>query len=143
MSSEKKDNQKELQTKYIELQLLDQQIRQIQQQLTAIDTQVLELERLEQSLKEVNNTKEGTEILVPLGSGTFVKADIKNNKEVLMNVGANTIVNKKIEDALDLINKQTEELKKIISQIELNLSQVTIRAQILQSELEDSLKLEK
>ena len=41
-----------MQEKYLELQMIDQQIKQFQEQLQSIDMKLLELDTLKQALKE-------------------------------------------------------------------------------------------
>ena len=52
----------------------------------------------EQALDDLKTTKTGTEILVPMASGIFIKAELKDNKELAINVGADTVVKKNIEE---------------------------------------------
>ena len=140
MAKENRDKEKELQQKYLELQLINNQMNQMQQHLNLIEAQILDLKHLENSLEEIKNVKEDTEILVPLGSGTFIKGKLIDNKEVLMNVGANTIVKKDLEDAISIIKNQEEELKNLIEQVERELTEVSVQAQIVQQEVQDLVK---
>ncbi len=140
MAKENRDKEKELQQKYLELQLINNQMNQMQQHLNLIEAQILDLKHLENSLEEIKNVKEDTEILVPLGSGTFIKGKLIDNKEVLMNVGANTIVKKDLEDAISIIKNQEEELKNLIEQVERELTDVSVQAQIVQQEVQDLVK---
>src|SRR3989338_2449099 len=89
-----KDKQKEMQEKYIELQLLDQQIKQMQKQIQLVEQQVMELSSVKQSLDEIKNIEKGTEVLAPLSSGIFAKAEIKDIDKLLVNVGADVVIEK-------------------------------------------------
>ena len=102
-----------IQKKYFELQLLSQQMQQIKQQLQMLDNQILELNYLKQSVNELKNVKKGIEILAPIGAGIFFKADLKDNENLIVNVGSNITVEKTTEQAVDLINEQIEEIQKI------------------------------
>jgi len=90
------EDQKELNEKYLEMQILDQQLKQVNQQLLNLDNQTLELQRIEENLGDLKETKNGTELLVALGGGIFSRAELKDNKTVLMNVGANVVIEKDI-----------------------------------------------
>ena len=89
------ENQKELQKMYLELQLLDEQMKQIQKQITMLDEQLVELNNTIQALDDFNKTSVGSNILVPLSPGVFANAELKDNKELLVNVGSNIVVKKK------------------------------------------------
>ena len=80
-------DQKEINERYLELQVLEQQLKQVNQQLLNLDNQLLELQRIEENLNDLTKTKKNTEMLVALGGGVFSKAELKDNKSVLMNVG--------------------------------------------------------
>lgn len=130
------EEEQKLQQKYIELQLLDQQIKQIQQQLVLLEQQISDLTILEESLNEIKKVELNSEILAPLGAGVFIKASIKDNKEVLMNVGSNINVKKKIPDAIEIVKAQKEELQNIIRQTENELQKAGVQGMLLQEELQ-------
>ena len=65
----------DLQRKYIEFQLFDQQLKQFQQQLQILRQQLNELSNLDEHLNEIDKVKEGSKIMAPLGAGVFVKAE--------------------------------------------------------------------
>jgi prefoldin alpha subunit len=49
-------------------------------------------------------------MLVPIGSGVLVKAELKDGEAFLVNVGANIIVEKTAAEAHDAVMVQTGEL---------------------------------
>ena len=126
---------KDEQQRYFELQLLSQQTNQIKQQIDRLDQQILELKALKQSINEISKLKQGTEILVPLGSGIFTKADIKEPTNLLMNVGANTIIHKNNQDSEKIIDIQIKEIQGIMTQMELEFQKCVIQAEAIQEEL--------
>ena len=126
----------ELQRKYFEFQLLDQQLKQIQEQIFLIQQQIQELESLNANVDSISTTEKKSEILSPLGAGVFIKTELKENKEVLMNIGAKTAVLKTIPDAKKLIALQVNELKRIDMQLNEQLQQGALRASALQEEVE-------
>lgn len=131
----KMTDQKEIQTKYMELQILGQQIKQIEQQLVNLNQQVTELKTLEDSLGEVKNVKEKTDFYAPLGGGIFLKSKLEDNKKVLMNVGSKIAVSKTIPEAKEIIKKQIEQIEDITKQMEEQMQQATMQSQVLQEEL--------
>lgn len=133
----------ELQRKYFEFQLLDQQLKQIQEQTFLIQQQIQELESLNANLDSISKTEKKSEILSPLGAGVFIKTELKENKEVLMNIGAKTAVLKTIPDAKKLITLQVNELKRIDMQLNEQLQQGALRASALQEEVEALAREEK
>ncbi len=128
------------QNKYLELQMLSSEIQQIQQQMQSVDKQIVELQRLEETLTDLSKTKPGTESLSALGSGIFVKSKIENTKEVVMAVGANISVTKPVEDAKKVITNQLSETEKALKELEKAISERMVKAQMLQQELQSEAK---
>ena len=125
----------ELQQRYIELQLLNQQIVQLQKQLTLIDQQAVELVELKSNLDEVVGIGAERDILFPIGAGVFLKGRLTNTKEALINVGNGVVLQKDIFNAKEIVSERIDELNKIIQQIESSLLQASLQSQYLEYEI--------
>lgn len=101
-----------LKQKYLEVQLLNQQIKQLQQQMAMLEQQLEEAYAAKDSITEIQSVKEGTEILVPISNGIFVRAKIMSPSELLVNAGYNVTVAKTIEQGKELIDSQVTEIEK-------------------------------
>lgn len=132
----KKQNDELVQQKYIELQTLEQQFGQIKQQITNLELQLIELNKLNESLEDLEKVKKGSEILVPLGGGIFTRAEVKTGDELLMNVGSGVMVKKKREEAKKILSKQIKELEKIFTETEKQLNDIAMKLQSGQQELQ-------
>jgi prefoldin alpha subunit len=130
----------EIQNKYLELQMIGQQIKQVQQQIQALDNRLMELNIVEQSLDDLGEVKTGTEILVPISSGIFAKAELKDNKDLMVNVGANTVVKKTIPKTKDMLTEQTTEINKYKEQMLMQVNQMIEHAKALEKEIEEKAK---
>lgn len=137
--TKEKENE-ELQQKYVDLQILINQINQIQQQINAIQTQNVELRNLQLSLNDISNVKKDTEAYVPVGSNIFTKSKILDNKDFLVGVGSNVFVSKTLEETNSLIEAQMNELTKFLIELENQLNGLDLKGQELQKELIDKVK---
>lgn len=131
------DKEKKAQEVYSEFQMLNQHIKQLQNQLEAITQQMMELAGTRNSLDEIEKVKEGKEVFVPLSSGIFVKANIKDTSDMLVNVGANVVVRKDIASTKNLIQRQMEEMKKIQKRMLEELEKMTNHAANLEAQLQN------
>ena len=131
--------QKELQERYMEMQMLEQQIRQIQQQIQMLENQLMELIATIQGLDDFEKTSIGTDILVPLSPGIFTKATLKDNKDVIVNVGANVAVKKDIRSTKDLINKQAVEIKRFQEEMMVELQKLGLKAGSIEQEINNTI----
>lgn len=92
----------------MELQMAAEQIKQIQNQMQALEAKGQELETSIQSFAELKGQK-SAEILAPITEGIFLKAELKNDSEVIVNIGAGICVKKTVEEAKKmLVDRQTE-----------------------------------
>ena len=90
-----KDAEKEVRKKYIELQLMEQQMKQLQENAKVLDSQLAELIGVIQSLEDFKSVENKTLLWVPISNGIFTKAELIDNRELMVNVGADVVVNKK------------------------------------------------
>jgi len=117
--------------------MLDQQIRNIQKQLQLVENQIIELVITRQGLDELGEVKVNSETLAPLASGIFIKADIKDKDNLIVNVGSNVAVEKTREEVKELINKQLEEVKKVQNELLFQLQSLSIEAQKIEKDLKN------
>ena len=128
--------EKKAQEMYMQFQALDQHIKQLQRQLEAVTQQLMELTATGISLDEFKKISAGKEIFVPLSSGIFAKASIKDTSDLLVNVGANIAVKKDIDSTKKLIQNQMEEIRKIQKQMVDELEKMMNHAAQLEMQLQ-------
>ena len=131
------EKEKKAQEMYMEFQMIDQHVKQLQKQLEMVTNQLIELASTNNSLEEFKKIEIGKEIFVPLSSGIFVKAGIKDTSELLVNIGANVAVKKDISSTKKLIHNQIEELEKIQKQMINDLEKMTNHAAQLEMNLQN------
>lgn len=130
------EKEKKAQEMYMEFQMIDQHIKQLQQQLQAITQQLMEFEATSMSLEDLQKVQPGKEIFVPLSSGIFTKATINDTSELLVNVGANVIVQKDIASTKKLISNQIEEVRKLQKRMMDDLEKMTEKAANIEGQLQ-------
>lgn len=134
-ADESHENKRESkQDKYVQLQMVDQQARQLQQYLQTFDQQLLEIRSVITSLNEFAKLKKGDSILAPIANGIFVKAKLEDNHEVRVNVGNNTVVTKTIEGAVKMLEGQEAEINQYKSDVLAKFDELLKQAEALQKE---------
>ncbi len=131
----KEEKQKEAQQKYVELQMVDRQLKQIQQQMQALESQSGELELVQSALDDFKSAKVGSDMFVTMTPGILVKAKLESNDFVLLNVGANTVVQKSIPDAKKILSEQTVEMRKLQQELAGQMNKLAQHAEKVQDEL--------
>ena len=127
--------EEKLQKLYVEFQMLSQHIKQLEEKTTALNNQLMDLAVTNQSLEEIKKLKQGTEILVPLSSGIYTKAEIKDSKNVIVNVGSNVTTVKDIDSTKKLIEAQIEDVKNLHERLVNELQNNTSKAVILEEQI--------
>lgn len=136
----KEDNKKmqDLPRKYMQLQMFDQQLKQCRQQLEAVQSQMAEVQAVLLALDDVSKSKIGSELLAPLSAGIFVKAELKDNHLLNVNVGSSTIVEKSVQETKGLLERQILELSKMNEDLLGQFTNTAGEAEKLQAELQES-----
>ena len=129
------ETQQNIQEKYLEYQTLEQQTKQLQEQLQTVAKQLEELEGISDAIQRIEQTPKGTEILVPLSSGIFLKTALQETSHLLVNVGDNVVVSKSFADAGVLINKQKQDIELFQENLVKNFQLMTMHQQRIEAEL--------
>ena len=104
----------------LERELLQREIQHVENEIIALEKRKIELDIVLASIDEILKQK-GDETLVPIGSGVFVKGKLVNKNKVFVNVGADVVIEKNVEEAKKIINAQRDEISKLQELLENNL----------------------
>lgn len=136
--TKEKIKEKETQQKYLQFQLLQQQIEQISQQLEFLARQFVDLESSQDALRQLQKTAKNSETLAAIAPGIFIKTSLKDNQKLIVNVGANTAAEKTVPGVIEMLEKQKGGLEKNIAQSDALLQALTQQALKIYQELETS-----
>ncbi|MBN1924159.1 MAG: prefoldin subunit alpha [Nanoarchaeota archaeon] len=134
MDKEKK--QQLLQQLGYEFEGLRQQLAGIDAELQELNLRISEFERAKETLSALSNSKKDEEMLVPLSEGLFIKANIKNVKEVLVGVGSGVVVGKDMMKAKDYVQERIDEADNLINRLNSNAQYFVARMRELEPELQ-------
>ncbi len=134
--TEEKESTQNWQEKYQQFQHLQEQVENITQHLQLLSQQSQELEISINAVSELSKVAVGNEVLAPIASGIFLKADLKDNQKVIVNVGSNTTVEKTIPEAVKLLEKEQHKITDQIMKAEEFLNQLHAQAAKIYQEVE-------
>ncbi len=129
-------DEKDLQQKYLELQMLSAQIKQLQKAAALLDEQAQEIAIVTEGLDELKKVGKGNEILVPISSGIFAKGELKESSELIVSVGSNVAVAKTSEDTKKLLQERFVEIGREKDEIFIQLQGLVQVAQEYQEIIE-------
>lgn len=125
----------ETQQKYALLQMIDQQVKQTQRQIKSLRNQQEDLLGSMQALNDIAIAEIGSEILVPVTNGIFVRAILQEKETVTVNIGAQVAVQKTILGAKHLLEEQFKEVENVLTQLIHDAQELAAQGQHLEQEL--------
>ena len=101
----------------LRLEVLSERIRALQGHIMEVDEQISSADQGVMVLEEMAGKKD-VEVLVPLINGVFVAGKIFSTDELLVNVGSGVVVKKSLHDTIEILKKQSRELREYKAKIE-------------------------
>jgi prefoldin alpha subunit len=112
------------------LEYYKQQLESIDIQLQYLQSTLADYQRAKLTVEQLNKLDENSEILIPIGAGTFVNGSLKNAANVLIGVGAGIIIEKPIGETVTKLEERIKRLQE-------NLEKMASLGKKLQSDAED------
>ncbi|MFH1127321.1 MAG: prefoldin subunit alpha [archaeon] len=132
-----------VQRKMMELESYKSQMQQYQQQKSQVMMSVQELLSAKATIDSMKNAKKGTEMIIPIGGGTFIKGIIENPKAVIASIGADIAVTKDLLSAIKHIDEQVKSAEKGILKMDDEIHNIETKAQKIYMEIETAVAKEK
>lgn len=127
---------KELQSKYIQLQMMKQQLGAFMQEKNLIDEKSSELSNAVNAMKKLEDVKKGSEIWSPVGAGAFVRSDVKDTENVLIGIGAGVVLKKKRAAAVEALESRLGEMTTLDRNIIAEIKKFSQQMDALEKEVE-------
>ncbi len=129
--------EEKFQRMYMEYNMYKNQMQGLSEELSTIASTNHALITARETLENFDKLKENPEILVPIGAQTFAYAKVSDLKNVLVNIGANTILKKEVPKALETVSSQLKELEDDRAKIEENMKELAQKMEALEPALEE------
>ncbi len=117
-----------------QMQMLESYAANLDQKEEAIMTFLREAISSVESIRGLNQNQE-FESLIPVGLGTYVKANISGTSKVLLNVGAGIIVEKEHNSAINYLESRIKELQVALNETTSQKHEVLMRLEQLKQEM--------
>ncbi len=126
----------ELQKLIIEYEYLRRSAEALRSRLETLNMLRANLQSAKNVLEVLKDKGKGHEILVPIGGGLYVYAELRDTENVLIDLGARFVVEKRREAAIEYLSNRIEEIDNSIRETTNQLRQVLSKI----SELEPLLR---
>ena len=127
-------DEKEEQREMLELNVLDMQLRQLEQQSLIIEQQIIEQQSLVLNLDDLKKAKKGQSMLFPFSKDIFVEGKLESS-EVIVNIGSKTLARKSIDGAKEIAEKQKQRLLEVNEEIRGEMQRILERIAALEKKL--------
>jgi prefoldin alpha subunit len=107
-----------------------QQLESIDLQLQYLQSTLVDYQRAKMTVEQLHAVDDNSELLIPVGAGTFVNGTVKNASKVLLGIGAGIVIEKTVDDALTKLDER-------IGRIQENLDKMVSFGRKIQSDAEE------
>jgi prefoldin alpha subunit len=118
------ERQEQLRRILVEMRMMEGSVNTLQQRLELLTSAISELRLAQNSLKDLQDIDKGNPMLVPIGGGAFVNAELGDLSNVIVGIGADVSVEMKYENAVEDITERLEEMEKAHTAVQQQLGQI-------------------
>ncbi|MCK4405336.1 MAG: prefoldin subunit alpha [Hadesarchaea archaeon] len=108
----------------------------LRQHLSLLAASLSELSMTLETIKTVKELKQGTDILVPMGSDSFITAKLATTEKVITGLGADVAAERSSEDALKVLEARRMELEQALDRAREELGKLEEHIEALRPEAE-------
>ncbi len=119
------EKQQRLRQLSTEIELLQNQANVHNQNIEILAVSLSEMRQSIETLEEVKKTEPGREILMPLGTGSFAKAELTDSSRVIIGVGAGFSIEKDVDEAKAIVDKRIQDMDSAIQNTRERLSEIS------------------
>jgi prefoldin alpha subunit len=108
----------------MELRLLEQTAEALQSRMNMINSAVADLTYAQMTLGGLEKENEKSELLVPIGGTSYIRAKLDNPDKIIVGMGAGVSVEKTRQEAEEIIKKRQQDLDKAKTSVQQQFAQV-------------------
>jgi len=138
--SEDRNDEETLRKFLTELKVLEGTANIIQSRLNIVDAALADITTANLSIEGVKNNTSGSEILVPVGGGSFIRAKLSDVEKVIMGVGADICIEKTVAESVEDFKNRQSDLEKARASLEQQLTQTLNNLNVRRGQVAEILK---
>ena len=118
------DKEKQLRRLVTEMRMMEGSADVLNQRLQLLASSISELHLAQRSLRDLKDIESGNPLLVPVGGGVFMDAQLGDISKVVVGVGADVSVEMDYEKAVEDIGERLQEMEQAQGAVQQQLSQI-------------------
>lgn len=123
-----------------EIRYLESTARVLQSRLDYVTAALSETLTAIQTLEGTKGRDQDTDTLLPIGSGSFLKAKLSDPKNVMIGVGAGVVLEKPLEDSMKDLRVRSSDLERARASVTQQLTQVLNQTEEYRAVLSDQVR---
>jgi len=121
----------------MQISQLEARGEQLEKQYETLSSYLAEMDATSTTLEGLGKSEVGTEILVPVGSSSWIRATVMDIKEVIIGLGAQVSAVKSIADAQKTIQDRMKDVQNALRQTGEQLEQIRVYIENMRNELQN------
>lgn len=110
----------------VEIRMMEGSTNLIQSRLRIVSSALEETAIAMNTLGGVKGCPKGTEVLVPVGAGSFLRAELTDVEKAIIGVGAGVCIERSIESSTTDLKERQAELEKLSGSLRQQLEQLLV-----------------
>lgn len=95
----------------VEIRLLEETAEALQSRMSMVNAAITDLTYANSTLEGLEENKVGSQLLVPIGGNSYIKAKLDDSDKVIVGMGAGVSVEKTFQEAREVIEKRMKGLE--------------------------------
>ncbi len=121
----------------MESRYLEETVNELQSRISLTNNAITELRVSSMTLEGLETEQKDSQLFVPIGGGSYVKARLETSKKVVVGIGADVAVEKTLKEAKAELEARIAELEKTREALGQQFNQVVGRIQENRDRLEE------
>jgi prefoldin alpha subunit len=120
-----------------ESRYLEETVNEIQNRINMTNSAITELRVSSMTLEGLEKEKKGSQLFVPIGGGSYVKAKLVTAKKIVVGIGADVAVERTLKETKEELKARIAELEKTREALGQQFNQVIGRMQENRDKMEE------
>lgn len=108
----------------VELRILEGTAEELQSRVNLVNAALTELRVSSMTLEGLEKEKNNAQLFVPIGGGSYIKANLESADKVIVGIGADVALEKTMKEAKENLGNRIAELEKTRTSLGQQLGQV-------------------
>jgi prefoldin alpha subunit len=121
----------------MESRYLEETVNELQSRISIVNSAINELQVSNITLEGLEKEKKGSQLFVPIGGGSYVKAKLVTSKKVIVGIGADVAVEKTVKETKVDLAARIAEMEKTREALGQQMNQIIGRIQENRARIEE------